>query len=178
MCYSRRFRCVLIAFAVGRAVLLDIWQHLNKSYDPFTSRAITMIEIADCAKAQNVEFQYGDILILRTGWVDAYLQKTTEEREKLGEVVGLNHQFVGVEQTQEMIGFLHDNYFSAVAGDQPGFEKWPPPKSPVLHSILLPLWGLPIGELWDLEELSEVCRQKGQYAFFFTSTPANVAGES
>ncbi|KAF2168749.1 hypothetical protein M409DRAFT_65167 [Zasmidium cellare ATCC 36951] len=161
---------------VGRGVLLDIWHFLKESYDPFTSRPITFKEIQDCAKAQKVDFQYGDILILRTGWVDKYLQKNQDERNKLGEVVGLNHEFVGVEQTQEVIDFLHDNYFSVVAGDQPGFEKWPPPKDPVLHSILLPLWGLPIGEMWDLEELAQVCRQKGQYTFFFASTPANVAG--
>lgn len=83
-----------------------------------------------------------------------------------------------MEQSQEVIDFLHDNYFSVVAGDQPGFEKWPPPADPILHSILLPLWGLPIGEMWDLEELSEVCRQRKQHTFFFASTPANVPGES
>ncbi|KAF7190310.1 hypothetical protein HII31_08641 [Pseudocercospora fuligena] len=161
---------------VGRGVLLDIWSFLNKSYDPFTSHAITFKEIEECAKAQNVRFQYGDILIIRTGWVDAYLRKSKEERDKLGDVVGLNHEFVGVEQSQDMVNFLHDTYFSAVAGDQPGFEKWPPLPNLVLHSILLPLWGLPIGEMWDLEELSKVCREKGQYTFFFASTPANVPG--
>lgn len=174
--YTRQAPLTSLCVSVGRGVLLDIWQFLKESYDPFTSRPITLKEIQDCAKSQNVEFQYGDVLILRTGWVDRYLKQSQAERDKLGEVVGLNHEFVGVEQTQEMIDFLHDNYFSVAAGDQPGFEKWPPPKDPVLHSILLPLWGLPIGEMWDLEELALVCRQKSQYTFFFASTPANVAG--
>ena len=39
-----------------------------------------------------------------------------------------------------------------------------------------PLWGLPIGELWDLEALSEICHKKRQYEFFFASMPMNVEG--
>lgn len=163
--------------SVGRGVLIDVWSHLNKLYDPFTTYRITLEDIQDCAKAQGVNFQYGDILIIRSGWVDAYLKLNQEQRDALGKVVNYAHEFVGVDQTEAMVDFLHDNYFSAVAGDQPGFEAWPPKKEMNLHGILLPLWGMPIGEMWDLEELSDVCRQRKQWAFFFASTPANVAGE-
>lgn len=98
------------------------------------------------------------------------------ERDALGKVVNYAHEFVGVDQTEEMVDFLHDEYFSAVAGDQPGFEAWPPKPELNLHSIILPLWGMPIGEMWDLEELAEKCKERGQYHFFFASAPANVAG--
>lgn len=164
--------------AVGRGVLIDIWNHLGQSYDPFTTRPITLQEILECAKAQSVTFQYGDILIIRSGWVDRYLKMDQEDRIALGNVVNYAHNFVGVEQTEEVLDFLHDNYFSAVAGDQPGFEAWPPPKDCNLHGVLLPLWGMPIGEMWDLEELSQQCKARQQYTFFFASTPANVAGKS
>ncbi|TKA30303.1 hypothetical protein B0A54_15381 [Friedmanniomyces endolithicus] len=159
----------------GRGVLLDIWSHTNQSYDPFTSRPITLAEIHACATAQNVSFQPGDILIFRTGWVPAYHALSATARESLGRVKNFAHTFVGVEQTEGMLDFLHDGYFSAVAGDQPGFECWPP-REMSLHRFLLPLWGMPIGEMWDLETLAEVCREKGQYAFFLASSPANVPG--
>ncbi|KAK4959246.1 hypothetical protein LTR10_004048 [Elasticomyces elasticus] len=159
----------------GRGVLIDIYNYTSEGYDPFTSRPITLQEIKDCAKAQGVEFQYGDTLILRSGWVDAYNKKATEDREALGRVKNFAHNFVGLEQTQEVLDFLHDNYFSAVAGDQPGFECWPP-KDLSLHTYLLPLWGTPIGEMWDLERLSEMCKERKQYAFFFASSPQNVPG--
>ncbi|TKA71792.1 hypothetical protein B0A55_04306 [Friedmanniomyces simplex] len=159
----------------GRGVLLDIWSHTNHSYDPFTSRPITLQELHACAKAQNVDFHYGDILIIRSGWVSAYHDKPREDRDALGRVKDFAHNFVGVEQTQEMLDFMHDNYFSAVAGDQPGFECWPPGELS-LHRHLLPLWGTPIGEMWDLERLAGMCREKAQYAFFFASSPANVPG--
>jgi hypothetical protein len=158
---------------------LDVWDHLDRSYDPFSTRPITLAEIRSCAKAQGVTFEYGDILVIRSGWINTYLSFDQARRDELGNAVGYASQtFVGVEQTEEMLDFLHDNYFSAVAGDQPGFEAWPPPKELNLHGVLLPLWGLPIGELWDLEELSERCKERKQYTFFFASTPANVAGKS
>ena len=137
-------------------MLIDIWSHLNKSYDPFTTYRITLKDIKDCAKAQGVEFQYGDILIIRSGWIDAYLQLSQEKREALGKVVNFAHEFVGVEQTEDMVDFLHDNYFSAVAGCQPGFEAWPPPKDRSLHSILLPLVSIP-SSITSTEKLRYGC---------------------
>ena len=162
---------------VGRAVLLDVWNHLHKSYDPFTTRPITLEELKSCATAQGVEFQYGDILIVRSGWLDAYHRMSAADREALGHVKGYAHEFVGVEQTEGMLDFLHDHYFSAVGGDTPGFEAWPPKPPHVLHAHLLPLWGLPIGEMWDLEKLAETCKRHKQYTFFFSSSPSNVPGE-
>lgn len=38
------------------------------------------------------------------------------------------------------------------------------------------MWGTPIGELWNLEELSRVCAQEKKYSFFLTSAPLNVQG--
>lgn len=31
-----------------------------------------------------------------------------------------------------------------------------------------------MGELFDLEELSKICKQLGRYSFFVTSSPLNV----
>lgn len=47
---------------------------------------------------------------------------------------------------------------------------------PVLHQYFLSLFGLNIGELWDLKALSETCKKLGRYEFFFTSIPLNVPG--
>jgi hypothetical protein len=46
-----------------------------------------------------------------------------------------------------------------------------------LHEHLLALWGVPIGEMLDLERLAGRCRDLGRWTFFFTSAPANVHGE-
>ena len=85
--------------------------------------------------------------------------------------------FVGVEQTSEMLDFLYDNYFCAVAGDTPAFESWPTNQDWFFHQYLIALWGVPIGEMWDLEKLAETCRERGTYSFYFSSMPANVPGK-
>ena len=43
-----------------------------------------------------------------------------------------------------------------------------------LHEWLLAGWGMPIGELFDLEMLSEECRRRKRYTFFFSSVPLKV----
>jgi hypothetical protein len=35
---------------------------------------------------------------------------------------------------------------------------------------------MPIGEIWDLERLSEVCAENKKWTFFLTSAPLNVDG--
>ena len=46
----------------------------------------------------------------------------------------------------------------------------------VLHQYFLALFGMPIGELWDLKALSEKCKELGRYSFVLTSAPLNVPG--
>jgi hypothetical protein len=38
------------------------------------------------------------------------------------------------------------------------------------------MWGTPVGELFDLEPLSQMCEKLGRYSFFITSAPLNVKG--
>jgi hypothetical protein len=40
-----------------------------------------------------------------------------------------------------------------------------------LHHRILPLFGMPIGELWDLDPLAEHCRADGRFEGFFVSGP-------
>lgn len=45
-----------------------------------------------------------------------------------------------------------------------------------LHDVLLALWGTPIGEMFNLEELAETCRKHRKWSCFFTSAPLNFPG--
>ncbi|KAK5447996.1 hypothetical protein LTS15_009020 [Exophiala xenobiotica] len=51
----------------GRAVMLDFFSFAQKLYNPFSAKKISVDELLACAKAQKVTFEYGDILIVRTG---------------------------------------------------------------------------------------------------------------
>lgn len=197
------------------------------------------------------------MLLIRSGFVSAYRGHSAEKAADLGKRRGLELTFAGVEQSWEMVDWLHDCYFSAVAGDAPAFECWPPqplyemlsaaeepkkkgekkdgdgepakytelmkePASEVntelvqsaaghkskgksapaktktqanspsrsdqeskkaealevgfLHEHILALWGMPLGEMFDLDELSRKCEARKKWTFFFTSSPANVVG--
>lgn len=45
-----------------------------------------------------------------------------------------------------------------------------------LHPYILSGLGCPLGELFDLEELSRTCAQHKRYSFFLTSAPLNIPG--
>ena len=45
-----------------------------------------------------------------------------------------------------------------------------------LHQHLLPLLGIPLGELWNLGPLAADCAADGRYTFFVTSAPLNIRG--
>lgn len=90
----------------------------------------------------------------------------------------------GVTGDTETAKWIWNRHFAAVAGDQLGFEHVPPIVDGeekgidglVLHPWLLSMFGMSIGELWDLKQLSETCARLGRYSFLLTSAPLNVPG--
>jgi kynurenine formamidase len=119
----------------------------------------------------------GDILLVRSGWVSAYRSKSASEREALALRKGQELCYAGLAQEEVLVDWLHDSWFAAVGGDAPSLECWPSRVKWHLHEYLLALWGVPIGEMLDLERLAERCKANGRWTFFFSSTPANVVGK-
>lgn len=55
---------------VGRGVLIDFYsyaQENNLNYDPWSYHKISVADIKKIARQHSIEFQTGDILLLRTG---------------------------------------------------------------------------------------------------------------
>lgn len=167
---------------VGRGVLLDFARWNDEvggglACDPFERRAISLDQLLAVAAWEGVEFQRGDVLLIRSGWMRKYNTCLAAGLEdELDKVAAEHPQSIGVEASEEMKAWLHDQYFAIVGGDQPAFEEWPPRSKPILHEYLLACWGIMIGEMLDLEHLSETCRQTGKYSFLFTSAPMNLPG--
>ncbi|CDO71942.1 hypothetical protein BN946_scf184940.g89 [Trametes cinnabarina] len=164
----------------GRGVLLDMVKFYCDAnggqlpYDPMTTHAVPTSDLVACAKKEGITFRRGDILLLRVGFIQKFYSITQEERDSIADKP---ETFAGIEQSEDMKRFLWDNHFAAVASDQPALERWPPPKNPGhLHQTILGLWGMPIGEFFDLEALSKQCSETGRYTFFFSSWPLNVLG--
>jgi hypothetical protein len=133
--------------------------------------------------AQGGDIKIGDMLFVRSGWKEAYDNKSDDDRTKAALRHGAGkdgedgQRYAGVSQEQNVLDWLHDCYFSSVAGDAPAFEAWPTHEDYHLHEYILALWGMPLGEMLDLEKLAQTCREKNRWFFFFTSAPANCPGK-
>lgn len=79
--------------------------------------------------SQGGDIQIGDILFIRSGFVQQHRLLTLDARVKLAARKGRETQFAGVAQEEAMLDWLHDCYFAAVAGDAPAFEAWPAKES-------------------------------------------------
>jgi len=166
----------------GRGVLLDAARYLDSVGMPLdcaTYSIITKETLEACAKAQRVEVRTGDVLLIRTGWLTWYLNDATaEQKQYIAGDAMTQLQAPRIGPDEEMAAFLWDLHVAAVAADNPSLEAWPPgpDRAGFMHFRLIPLFGMPIGELWWLDDLAADCAADGVYEFFFTSAPLNVPG--
>lgn len=161
---------------VGRGILVDYagWADANNiKTDPLGTQIVPVSVIEEVMRSQGLKARQGDILIIRFGWGRAYQQLPAEEAIALAEQQA--PPSIGIESSETTLRWIWDNGFAAVASDNPSFEAWPcQNKQFWLHEWFLAGWGLPLGELFDLETLSEECRKRGRWSFFFASMPLKV----
>ena len=96
---------------VGRGVLLDYYSwklERGEAYDPLSAHAIQLDELLAVAKDQGVEFQTGDILLIRSGYTSAYYDYEKTDPKRLDETGTAMPSIAGVAQTEEMKEWLHD----------------------------------------------------------------------
>lgn len=177
---------------VARGVLIDYkrWYERRAAAEgktdvdaichPIGGHRITVADLEAIAKDQNVEFRHGDVLIVRTGMTEVFEAPSPDDFAKMHSL-----QFTGVDGSIATAKWLWNQHFSAVASDNLAFEALPPhdeSRQPiaieglVLHSWLLSMFGMCIGELWDLKALSAHCEKTGRYSFLLTSVPLNIPG--
>ncbi len=162
----------------GRGVLLDYrhWADTNNITAPvIETHAIPLRDLLAVAASQNTTFKKGDILLVRTGYIAGF--DALPAPVASAQVAKTNPEAIGVESSAEILEWLWNTGFAAVAGDKPSFEAWPcQDKRFWFHEWLLAGWGMPIGELFDLERLAGECRRLGKWSFFFSSVPLYVPG--
>ena len=175
----------------GRAVLADVarWREAqSRPIDGAASDVIEMSDIEGTLAAQGTTLEEGDVLLLRTGWLTWYRGLDASGRAALPSSL----KAPGIRPGFDTVRWLWNAHVSALAADNPAVEVWPlgaeldqeqrralrtdPDRAPevFVHTALLPLLGLPLGELWDLDPLADDCASDGVYEFLFTSAPLNV----
>lgn len=168
---------------VGRGILLDVERFMKGEPTPFSESARFSIDgslLEKVAQAENVDFQAGDILLLRTGWLAWYKLQKLETREKMRGTLHPDPDGLrcpGLDATQGTAAWLWDHRVAAIAADNPAVEALPvEPRTGFQHRRLIALQGMPLGELWDLDELACECANDGVYEFMLVSAPLYVPG--
>ncbi len=168
---------------IGRGVLLDVAGHLEKQGSPVDPRkrlAITGALMADVAQAEGLSLMPGDILLLRTGWLSWHKGLATPQREALRNTLHPNEggmECPGLDASQSTAGWLWDHRFSAIAADNPAVEALKVEAAVGFqHRRLIALQGMPIGELWDLDDLASDCAKDHVYEFMLVSAPLFAPG--
>jgi kynurenine formamidase len=177
----------------GRSVVADVdrWRACDgrpiahDQPDP-----ITASDLSATLTAQGTALRRGDILLIRTGWMRWYTAADQQARSALAQDLAAS----GLSADESTAEFLWDSGVAAVAADNPGFElrpqgcdfpavpgnalpaSWQRIYSVTLHNRLIPALGIPVGELWDLDELADDCARDGRYSGFLTSAPLNLEG--
>jgi hypothetical protein len=164
---------------IGRGLLADITQLDGwADRDPFEGEPIRPEDVADALEQRGVAPRAGDILCVRTGWMDRYLGLPPRERLELSQRF---HDSVvpwrGLVGDDAMARYLWDSGYSAVAVDNPGVEVSPgDPWFGTLHRRLIPGLGFPIGELFTFGALAAACESARCADFLFVSVPLNLPG--
>lgn len=174
---------------IARGVLVDFKRWADAQGKSFNARgddAISTTDIEAAAKAQGTEILTGDVLIVRSGFVEG--MSGLHSAEQAGFL--LKSGSCGVEDSMRAVEWCRDRGLSAVAGDMIGFERIGSTSDGtqrvgdvadesfepcVLHDSLMRVSGMPFGELWDLEALSETCVQLKRYTFLLTCSLSSEA---
>ena len=162
----------------ARGVLIDYVSYAEKNgleHNGMVGHAITLENVKDIAKECNIEFKHGDIFFLRCGFTKTWESLNLDEKKAYRAATREHkHRHSGLIQSEAVARFMWDNHIVAVAGDGVSFEvrpnrddKWS------MHNYCLGGWGVPIGEMFDLERLAVLCKKLNRWSFFVTSSPLN-----
>lgn len=158
---------------IGRGVLLDVARHQERVGAPLVgdqSFDITGPLLDEVARTQGVEFRPGDVLVLRTGWLEWYRAQSRERRLAQRGTMNRSMMMPGLDGSRDTAEWLWDNGITGVAADNLAVEVLPVDRvKGFQHRRLIPLLGMVVGELFHLPELSEHCAASGRYEFLLTS---------
>src|SRR6202041_2085212 len=148
----------------------------RRPIDPLSPAKYPLVDLQGALKAQGTVLKPGSIVLIRTGWMQAYVKANAAEKAAMASLEGL--RACGIESSSALMEWLWDNRVAAVGTDCPAVEPWPWDfkNEGALHYRTLCLLGLPIGEQLNLEELAADCAADKRYEFMLVSVPMNLEG--
>ena len=157
---------------VGRGILLDMARFRGKDVLD-VGETFTHEDLQACAKAQGVEIQKRDILIIRTGWIAKFYKVSREE------FYGGAGGFVepGLTHSDALVKWFQDMEIPNLVTDTIANEVTYEPNSGIalpLHCALMRNLGVLFTEIIDLDGLAEDSAKDKQYTFLYVAAPLKV----
>jgi kynurenine formamidase len=156
---------------IGRGVLIDVLRAKGGTLP--VGYSITRADLEAALAAQKTEVREGDIVVIRTGLVPSWYEKTPEQKVRF---------FIDPQTgiASDVVPWVKEKKIAAIAADTIALERVPNEIDPTMlvpmHGNLLRDMGVYIGEIWWLEELAADCAVDGRYEFFLAAQPLNITG--
>lgn len=157
----------------GRGVLVDLHQRFGDA-----RQLVGYDEIASIMRAENIEIEAGDFLVLRTGFAEKILAMGGNPDPHV-----LHHACSVLNGRDErLLQWITDSGISAICADNYAVEAYPAVEKsgkksllPLHHHCLFKL-GVPLGELWYLRDLAEWLHANKRSRFMLTAPPLRLPG--
>ncbi|NEX62151.1 cyclase family protein [Noviherbaspirillum galbum] len=157
----------------GRGVLVDLARHFGEE-----RKLIGLDELQAVMRADNVQVEPGDVLVLRTGFAEAVLRMGGRPDPQV-----LHHACSVLNgRDGRLLDWITASGIAALCADNYAVEAYPAPEQqgrksilPLHHHCLFKL-GIPLGELWYLRELAEWLHAHGRSRFMLTAPPLRLPG--
>jgi kynurenine formamidase len=150
-----------------RGLLADVARLRNvASLAP--GQVIERADLEECLNAAGVEPKEGDVLLVRTGFL---------ERSRQDGWAGFSGAAPGLGLS--VLDWLAEHRLAGVAADNSAIEVKPSSVAGVslpFHVVALVYMGLLLGEIFDLAALAADCASDGIYEFFFVAPPLPITG--
>jgi kynurenine formamidase len=151
----------------GRGVLLDLALVPGREWG--AGDAVRVADLERVATEQGVEIGQGDSLMVRTGWIGVFTRDRDRARY-LGGQPGIS---------LEVAGWLHERGVAFLAFDAGGVEASPGEgvdEAMPVACVLVRDLGMPLGLMFDLDELARHCATSGRWEFQFSCLPLPITG--
>ncbi len=150
----------------GRGVLLDLPRHLGMQSLP-PDHVVTPVDLDSCAATQACEILEGDIVLIRTGWM--------QELSAGGPEAYLARE-PGIDLP--VAGWLADHHVAFLASDNWAVEVVPSlsDASMPVHCVVIRDLGMCLGEMFQLDDLARACARLNRWCFLFVAQPLPITG--
>ena len=151
---------------VSRGVLIDLPVFFGVDFVR-SGTAITIDDIKNWEKKNNIKISKGDILLLRTGRWEQLKQEGYWDFTKLA--TGFHYSVAEFLKNRDVAAIGCDGVSDVYPS---GIES----KKDALHELVLVDLGMPIFDNMDLDLLSEELTQLNRSTFFFVANPLKIKG--